>query len=231
VNGANWTLVGSDLFHQSIVMEMQQNISTYERLDISTCIKEYGVDYLSNRRHAVVVVTDPTASDPLLGILDWTYGLPENSWVCGTTVGDNMTLLTQSIDNFDCSISVALANNSWLMANQPVEYCLSEPVPDLCRLQFAVPIMAVVLCCNFIKLVCMTITIWRVRESTLVTLGDALSNWLENPDVHTQGICTSRKKDFVDEAWPGNKPMRWADKGSFCFEAVGTRHWILSNAL
>ena len=179
----------------------------------------------------MVVVSDPTASDPLLGFLDWTYGLPENSWVCGTTIADNMTLLTQSIDDFDCSISVALSNNSWLMANQPVEYCLSEQVPDICRLQFAVPIMVVVLCCNFVKLLCMTITIWRVREFTLVTLGDALSSWLEKPDFSTNGICTAQKKDFDDGAWPDTKPMRWADKKTFRFEASGTGRWIFSNAL
>jgi len=231
VNGANWTLTDSDPYHQSIIARMQQNISNYERLDQASCIKAYGIDFLSSRRNAIVVVSDQDSSDPLLGILDWNYSQPQNSWVCGTTLGDNMTMVPQSIDDFDCSISVALTNNSWLMANQPVEYCLSEKVQDICRLQFAAPIMVVVLCCNFAKLLCMITTIWRCRESTLVTLGDALSSWLEKPDPYTAGMCIATKKDFEDRAWPDAQPSRWSDKRNFRCEAVGIRRWILSNVV
>jgi hypothetical protein len=42
VNGANWTLDGSDEFHQSMIAEIQQDISSYERLEALACIKEYG---------------------------------------------------------------------------------------------------------------------------------------------------------------------------------------------
>ena len=231
VNGANWTLTGSDAYHESIIAEMQKNVSRYERLDQSSCIREYGVDYLSSRRHAVVVVSNSSSPDPLLGILDWTYGQSQNSWVCGASLGDNMTLVPLSLSDFDCSISVALSNNSWYMADQPVEYCLSEPVPDICRLQFAVPIMVVVLSCNFVKLFCMAFTVWTCREFSMVTLGDAVSSFLERRDPYTNGMCTVTKKDIEKRAWPRNQPTRWENRRNFHFEAVGVRRWILSNLL
>lgn len=231
VNGADWTLTGYDDYHQSIIAEMQQNISQYERLDQASCIKDYGVDYLSSRRHAIVVVTNSSTSDTLLGILDWTYGQPQNSWVCGTTLGDNMTLLTLPISDFDCSISVALANDTWYMGDQLVEYCLSEPVPDICRLQFAVPIMVVVLSCNFVKLLCMAFTVWRCKEFNMVTLGDAVGSFLERPDRHTPGMCTATKKEIEIGDWTRNQPKRWESRRSFRCEAVGVRRFILSNSL
>ena len=231
VTGANWTLTSYDPYHQSLLAEIQRNISQYERLDQSACINEYGVDYLSSRRHAVVVVSNSSSSDPVLGILDWTYGQSQNSWVCGTSLGDNMTLLPQPISDFDCSISVALSNDSWYMADQQAEYCLSEPVADLCRLQFAVPIMVVVLSCNLIKLLCMVLTVWKCKEFSMVTLGDAVTSFLETPDPYTNGMCTVTKKEIELGEWTRNQPKRWEDRRSFRCEAVGLRRWIFSNTL
>jgi hypothetical protein len=230
VNGADWTLAGSDAFHQTLLTQMQQNISSYERLDQAACITEYGVDYLSSRRHALVVV-DGQLSDPLVGILDWTYDAPQNSWVCGTTLGPNMTLETISIDDFDCNIPVALGNDTWLMANQQVNYCLSQQVEDQCRLQFAVPIMVVVLCCNFVKLIAMIVTLWKCREPTFVTLGDALKSLLDQPDPYTVGMCIATKKEFEDTKWPASQPKQWSSKKHFRCESVGIRRWILTNSV
>lgn len=216
---------------------MQKNASRFERLDNDTCIEQYGVDYLSNRRNVIVVVSDSDTNNSLLGFLDWTYSQPENSWVCGTfpAEGDNMTLILQPISDFDCSISIALANDSWLMANQPVEYCLSEQVADICRLQFAVPILVVVLSCNFVKLLCMILTLWKCRDFTMVTLGDALSSFLAKPDQTTVGMCTVSKKEIEAGAWPRTEdqrpPRRWNDRRRFRCEAVGIPRWIVSNSM
>lgn len=231
INSANWTLPSADQHHQLMISQMQQNISTYEKLDPSTCIKEYGVDYLSDRRHVFAVVPGQF-SNPLLGFLDWNYDGSRNSWVCGTSQGPNSRIETISIDIFDCSIPVALDNITyWTMADQPVEYCLSQKVTDQCRLQIALPIMVVVLICNAVKLICMTVTLWKFKEPTFVTLGDALSGLLEDPDPHTVGMCTATKKDFSDGAWPDREPKRWSMRRHFHFEAVGTRRWVMSNTL
>jgi hypothetical protein len=230
VNGANWTLAGSDIIHRSLLTEMQRNISSYERLDQAACITDYGVDYLSSRRNVLVVV-DGQLSNPLIGTLDWMYEAPQNSWTCGTTVGSNMSLETIPIDNFDCNIPVALGNDTWFMGSQQVKYCLSQGVEDQCRLQFAVPIMVVVLVCNFFKLMAMGLTLWKFREPTLVTLGDALNSLLSKPDPYTVGICIAAKKDFREGAWPVSKARRWIPKKHFLCEGVGIRRWVLTNGL
>lgn len=229
VNGANWTLPGSDAFHRSLLTEMQRNATSYQELDQATCITEYGADYISSRRHVLVVV-DGQPSGSLLGILDWTYNSPRNSWICGTTLDSNMKLETISIDNFDCTVPDALGNDTWLMGDQQVSYCLSQQVEDQCRLQFAVPIMVVVLCCNFVKLLAMIITLWKCKEESFVTLGDALHSFLESPDANTAGMCIATKKDF-DGKWPAPESKRWSSKKQFWYEGVGIRRWILTNTV
>jgi len=225
-------LIPPDADQESVVAAMQQNVSNYQRLDSTTCITEYGVDYLSSRRNVIVVVAGGNPSNSLVGTLNWSYNQPMNSWVCGATLADNMTLIPQSIDDFDCSIKVALSSGPWIMNNQSVEYCLSEEVPDICRLQFAVPIMAVVLSCNFVKFLCMIIAIWRCKDASMVTLGDAITSFLEKPDSYTRGMCIISKKEIEDGLWPSwREPQRWKEKRHFRCEAVGLRRWILSNAL
>lgn len=208
---------------------MQRNASSYQKLDHESCITEYGVDYLSSRGNVLVVV-DGRTSDPLLGVLDWTYNSPRNSWICGTTLESNMTLETISIDNFDCTVPEALGNDTWLMGEYEVSYCLSQKVEDKCRLQFAAPIMVVVLCCNFVKLLAMIITLWKCKEKTFVTLGDALASFLENPDRNTVGMCIATKKDF-EARWPAREAKRWSPKKQFRFKGVGIRRWILTNGV
>jgi hypothetical protein len=116
VKGKGWSLAGSDLLHGSIITQMQQNISTYEKLSIPACIKDYGIDYVSAIRHVAVVV-DGELPNPLLGILHWSYGVSQNSWICGTTIRENMTLETIPTLEFDCSIPVALENETWYIGN------------------------------------------------------------------------------------------------------------------
>lgn len=230
VTGSDWIPRDVDDFHRSTILQMQQNSSEYDRLDSETCIREYGVDYLSSRRHALVIVSGQ-AQNPLLGVLHWTYNKTQNSWVCGTTQAPSDMLETIPIEDFDCSISVALyENEAFLMAGREVQYCLSQKVEDRCRLEFAVPIMIAVLTCNSVKLVCMVLTIVMCREATFVTMGDALSSMLESPDLNTVGMCIATKKDFETD-WPGAEPKRWVAQKHFRFEAVGLQRWFLSNAM
>ena len=65
----------------------------------------------------------------------------------------------------------------------------------------------------------------------MVTLGDAISSFLESPDPCTNGMCTVTKKEIESSPWMRNQPKEWEDRRSFRCEAVGFRCWILSNSL
>lgn len=230
INGASWTLPGPEDYHYLLLANLQQNLSTLERLESPDCIREYGSDYVSDRRHALVVVSGQE-SDSLIGILAWHYNKSQNSWVCGANIEPGKKMQPYSLIDYDCSTSIALANDTWLIGDREVGYCLSQAVEDRCRLQFAVPIMIVVICSNVLKLACMVFTIWHCKESTFVTLGDAVSGFLEKPDPYTAGMCIATKKDFQDGAWPDQEPMRWTVRRHFWYEAVGIARYVLSNIL
>ncbi len=68
----------------------------------------------------------------------------------------------------------------------PVSQCLGQKAIEYCSLRFRVPIMAAVIACKIIKVLCMAVLLWRVWKSDdipLVTLGDAMASFLNDPGV------------------------------------------------
>ena len=96
--------------------------------------------------------------------------------------------------------------------NNSIEYCLSQKTLEHCQLQFSIDIMVVILVANFLKLLCLLYTIWRVKSPTIVTVGDAISSFLQDPDHATIGQCTLSKLCVEDENWFGRSkrvPGSW----------------------
>ena len=102
-----------------------------------------------------------------------------------------------------------------------IDYCVSDQVEERCELQFNLYIMVTVILCNPVKLVTMGLTVWKQRAPTLVTLGDAVSSFLEVPDTPTEGMCLVTKTDILNGGWSRDgvqkvyKPAR-----SFWFKAA-----------
>ena len=55
--------------------------------------------------------------------------------------------------------------------------------------QVAIPYLLIVLCCNIIKILSMAMTLWLNRTDLLVTTGDALQSYLQQPEMETYGYC------------------------------------------
>jgi len=134
------------------------------------------------------------------------------------------------------------------------EYCLSKKTEPNCKLQFSVHILVAVLVCNFIKSALMLWTFWYRREETLVTFGDAIASWLDNPDRLTRGDCLMskdcasreflRKRARVNQDSEGISTVarrirgvrfwgaavsikRWATTIAICAAAIGTTAQLL----
>lgn len=60
---------------------------------------------------------------------------------------------------------------------------------EQCKLNFSLEIALIVIACKLTKVVCMFFTVWKRRDSALVTLGDAIESFLETPDSSTRGLC------------------------------------------
>ncbi|KAL8992384.1 MAG: hypothetical protein Q9169_007142 [Polycauliona sp. 2 TL-2023] len=68
--------------------------------------------------------------------------------------------------------------------------CHAESVPESCTLNFNLSFALVVIACNIIKLVTMSLTLRQHPDPpALVTTGDAINSFLRRPDGTTSGLC------------------------------------------
>lgn len=79
--------------------------------------------------------------------------------------------------------------------NKKVDYCLAQRRERNCKLQFSIHILVAVILCNVIKTGVMVWILFCQREQTLVTFGDAIASWLDDPDDFTKGRCLAEKPD------------------------------------
>ena len=140
----------------------------------------------------------------------------------------NVSLLP--LENIDHALGLELTNNP----NPPlsyIDYCLSKPVAEHCKLQFSVTIMIIVIICNMIKTIAMTTISWRQDPEPLVTLGDAIASFLYRPDVTTKRNCIAGRTHFEDSRYWGLLLSRWDPQRLRWFRAASRRRWIVCNVL
>lgn len=121
----------------------------------------------------------------------------------------------------------ALANDT----HAYVQYCLSKSEEAHCKLQFSLAIMVVVMICNLIKTICMSLIAWKQDPEPLVTLGDAIASFLDRPDLITEGHCIVGKTRFEDSRSWDLILSRWDPKRLRWFRAASRRRWLVCNTL
>ncbi|KAJ9613924.1 hypothetical protein H2200_002060 [Cladophialophora chaetospira] len=123
------------------------------------------------------------------------------SWMCSTTdllAGKTCT-----------SGKKSKAPNPWLITpeNFEVDHCLSQKTEEQCSLQYSFTILLIVIGCDVVKIIAMAITLFRVLEPRLATLGDAIASFLETPDPYTRGCCLMQQEQARQVC--GRSPWRW----------------------
>lgn len=87
--------------------------------------------------------------------------------------------------------------DNWTPIDFTVDHCLSERVEEQCSFNGNVEILIAVIVCNVIKLACMLIVGFAMGgRPSLITIGDAISSFLQRPDPATEGCCLLGRKDF-----------------------------------
>ncbi|KAF4310531.1 hypothetical protein GTA08_BOTSDO13969 [Botryosphaeria dothidea] len=91
--------------------------------------------------------------------------------------------------------SVRDDSSRWSVNGYDVEYCISEVVEDQCRLNVAINLLIVVIVFNAVKVVVITLVIWKIRDRPIVTVGDAAESFIRQPDITTKGMCLLTRAD------------------------------------
>ena len=95
---------------------------------------------------------------------------------------------------------------------------------------FSIVIMGVVMACNFLKALCMLLALRQQKSRPLVTLGDAIEEFLVRPDKTTRLACLSNKNSFSGERWR-DPPSKWEEKGHRWFSSLSTQRWVICSVL
>ena len=241
-SGADWnhTLTYSQNFgydiqsHIDIIQSMQDQAVnfTLQHLENKECIQTYNNQIISGRRNLLLVVADTAKSNSTIFWAQSQAPSDASKWMWGGRP----------------SLQSALANaDSWQIRFYPIAYCLSETVPEDCKLQFSLPIMIVVIFCNLVKGLCMLLTVLKQKHTPLVTFGDAVASFLDTPDPTTAGRCTMSKLDVTEGKWASKQPdgqlaflpavpqeytsSSTKCRGHYWFRAASVRRWLFCNAL
>ena len=231
-----------DSITANVLQDYQKNPASLTKLSDKACVEIYTAQIVSAYSDLVLISDYSDSNNSLLY-----YGAYE---VSESVSGPYSTSGTCSLNLLsDCDPSGIIAHDqNWSVyvnchgdcdVSAPssingtsIQYCLSKHVDEHCTLQFSLAIMIIVIICNLIKTICMSIIVWKQDPEPLVTLGDAIASFLDQPDVTTEGKCILDKTQFQDKgSWRLLKPCSWDPKRVRWFRAASRRRWLLCNTL
>ncbi|MCJ1376967.1 hypothetical protein MMC17_000057 [Xylographa soralifera] len=216
-----------------------QNFSRIQNLSNSACIAAYGGSFVTNRADLFAVSPNPSPlgnNSVLSVIFPPVITDSGGSWVCASS-GTGLA--------WGCDVRTTEADPAhWKIENYPIAYCLSQQVSEICRFEFTMQLLIAVILCNLIKAICMAITVWQQKVPTLVTIGDAISSFLNSPDPTTIKNCMMSKADVTRGRWrhkkgsPGGQIRThgalsgvWFPKRKRWFNAASPKRWIVCISL
>lgn len=134
------------------------------------------------------------------------------SFVQGRT-WSNDTFGDALVINASCSDKEWLPSDDFLVTAPqrkmafPIDHCLSQYVDEQCQLLYNMPIGIVIIICILLKVICLSFLVNIDRRNLFLTVGDAISSYLQSPDPLTKGWCMLSKKTVKR-----NKECPWNPK-------------------
>ena len=201
------------------------------KLDNLACMAKYANNFISDARNVLLVTTDTSPNSSYLGFTQWSSDDEVPFWwLCGDEWEPNPYYDHSPV----CTLAKAQAGaSSWSVMKHPISYCLVQEVEEQCQLRFSLTIMIIVIIANATKATIMLLTWWKLRTPTLVTIGDAVVSFLDDPDPTTKGICLATKADIqkAKGAWIDQGAKRWVPHRHLWFRAASIKRWLTCNIL
>ncbi|KAL6709804.1 hypothetical protein ACN47E_000589 [Coniothyrium glycines] len=217
-------------FTEAILQDEGSARAKYQNLSTNACFNKYNGQYLSDAGNVFIVQEQPTVwrnltvwapkfngTGPSQGSFTWTTEqftdripqrsdtnitfpflstpdfYPSNGWRCPSRVTKRC--------NVDNIYEVPRDRSEWKPYDRAVRYCMVEQVEEMCRLQFSFPIAIVVIISNFVKAVCMAVMLVKYKDhKALVTIGDAIAHFLDEPDPETRNRCLYGRR-LMEAQW------------------------------
>ena len=227
-----------------------------DRLNNEDCIQSYGKMYLSNRRNLLLVKSEVAFlngwSIPSNTSIPSDTSIPSipSIFIPNEVIDKPQPPLNCAVDpvpwicpNYDCEVACVnrlyeVEPRNWKPQDWkgyivgPVDYCLSQPTEESCKMQFSLPIAIVIIFFNFFKAVIMLILAFGLREARVQTIGDAIASFLIQPDDIVNGRCLYSVSDFKHAGLSGNpRDLIFTNKSMRFTETGEKRIWLLTYIL
>ena len=215
--------VGDLAYRATKALEVyQKNRTSLMRLEREKCLEVYSAPIISSNSDLLLVSNMSSFTNSLI---DFGNVLPK---LTADSYGDSKPGIF-----FVPTLGYGYSTASLYDSDPPewLQYCLSVPAEEHCKIQFSLAIMLAVILCNLIKTICMSMIAWNRGPEPLVTLGDAIASFLDRPDVSTEGGCIAARLRF-EKSKPWNLlSSRWDTKRLRWFQAASRRRWVVCNIL
>ena len=131
-------------------------------------------------------------------------------WICSTLPYDTQC---------DAVIGQIKASaTDWTVSSgpaYPAKYCLSKKIDSQCKVRWNFSIAGFVTAVNLLKTLIIFYTAFGITESPLMTVGDAVSSFLEREDKSTTNMCLTSIEDIRTTRRGLGRvmvPRKWADR-------------------
>ena len=176
---------------------LRDNQSTLEYLSNAACLKAYRNEFVADRLDVLVVSSATNNASSLLSY--WPDNVPRDIYI------PKMHYINRYPYGWTCTQTAGMLcpppTQNWTVLDSPIEYCLSKQTEPSCKLQLSLVIMVIVKLCNFAKALSMSLTIWKPSSMPLLTLGDVISSFLDQPDPYTEKNCLTNKHRFREDKY------------------------------
>jgi hypothetical protein len=177
----------------TMVLEKARN-GGLERLTVSECIDQYAVNFQTDRRNLILVTNDTNQLhsayvydyySSAIHLSELHCPLNPFAWICGN---DGNACLDET-DTVCPEEYKGINRDDWRPFKRKIEYCLSEKMDGLCKVQFSSSIAWMVITFNASKVAILLGILLFVGENPLTTMGDAMASFVSVRDETTAGLC------------------------------------------
>jgi hypothetical protein len=200
-----------------------------ERLENRDCLKAYATQFQS-RGSLLLVTKNETHKYHLISVFNGPWATQD--WICGSGRCDGISDSTKNLGESLESWSFSALTWEYDFQYQ-IAYCLSEPQPEKCRLQFSLPLAIIVVFFNVAKALCMFNMLYKLDEkvdkSPIVNIGDIVSSYLQRSDAYTKNMCLVTLDDLRRATWVCHKwdtrQKEHKEKRRMRFRAASRTRW------
>lgn len=145
---------------------MQRIAGSLQHLENQVCISEYSSDFLSERRHLLLITHQEQQSADNSSLVQYNTDQDSSGWMCYSN-----TITPDSRQTMGICQTATIKPSEWSPSGSLVDHCRSEIVLPKCQLQMSLTVGYIVVICNLVKFLCMVLVACKVSPATLCTLG------------------------------------------------------------